>query len=68
MTYGKAFTAARNGSRVARLGWGDKYLTLSDFSVELGTKPVLMLHDGDTSTAWTFSDEDLEATDWIFVG
>jgi hypothetical protein len=68
MNYGKAFTAAKGGSRVARVDWSGKYLTFVDGNVELGLKPVLMLNDGGTSTAWTFSDEDLKATDWIFVG
>jgi hypothetical protein len=68
MNYGKAFTACKGGSRVARVDWNGKYLTFVDGSVEFGLKPVLMLNDGDSSTVWQFTPEDLEATDWIFVG
>jgi hypothetical protein len=68
MNYGKAFTAAKGGSRVARVDWGGKYLTFQDGSVELGLKPVMMLNDGTDSTVWSFTPEDLEAEDWIFIG
>jgi Protein of unknown function (DUF2829) len=68
MNYGKAFTAAKGGSRVARVDWGGKYLTFEDGSVEFGLKPVMMLNSADDSIVWQFTPEDLEATDWIFVG
>ena len=68
MNYGKAFTAAKGGSHVARLDWGGKYLIYQDSAIELGAKPKLLLVDGDSSAVWQFTPEDLEAEDWIFVG
>ena len=68
MNYGQAFNAAKNGSRVARLEWGGKYLTFTDGSVEFGSTPVMMLNDGSESSVWAFTPEDIEAEDWIFVG